>query len=56
MGRLTLETPESMKHEKQRTAIEVAEKADRAREKDAKRKKRFRDKQRAARKAREHGG
>ena len=37
-------------------AIEVAEKAERTREKDAKRKKRFRDKQRAARKAREHGG
>lgn len=55
MGCLTLETPESMKHEKHRTAIEVAEKAERMREKDAKRKKRFRDKQRAARKAREHG-
>ena len=55
MGRLTLETPESMKHERKRTAIEVAEKAERDREKDAKRKKRFRDKQKAARKAREHG-
>ena len=56
LGQLTLETPESMKREKQRTAIEVAEKAERTREKDAKRKKRFRDKQRAARRAREHGG
>ena len=55
-GTLSLETPESMKHEKQRTAIEVAEKAERTREKDAKRKKRFLDKQRAARKARERGG
>lgn len=54
LGRLTLETPESMKHEKKRTAIAMAEKAERDREKDAKRKKRFRDKQRAARKAREH--
>jgi len=55
LGRLTLETPDSMKHEKTRTAIAVAEKAERDREKDAKRKKRFRDKQRAARKARDHG-
>ena len=53
MGKFTLETPETMKREKARTEIEMAEKAERATEKDAKRKKRFRDKQRASRKARE---
>jgi len=53
MGKFTLETPETMKREKARTKIEMAEKAERATEKDAKRKKRFRDKQRASRKARE---
>lgn len=52
-GCLTLETPAIMKREKERTAKEVAEKAERDKEKDAKRKKRFRDKQRAQRKARE---
>jgi len=53
LGNLTLETPQSMKREKARTVIEMAEKAANQKEKDAKRKKRFRDKQRAARKARE---
>ena len=56
LGRLTYETPEIMKREKARTAIEVAEKAERAALKDAKRKKRFRDRQRADRKAREMNG
>ncbi|WP_146524447.1 ribosome biogenesis GTPase YlqF [Novipirellula artificiosorum] len=53
LGRLTLETPEIMEHEKARTAAEIAEKAEQATQKDAKRKKRFRDQQRAKRKSRE---
>jgi ribosome biogenesis GTPase A len=52
-GRLTLETPKMMMHERAETAREVAEKEAKASEKDAKRKKRFRDKQRAQRKSRE---
>ena len=52
-GRLTLETPTIMLREKVRTEKEIAEKAERDQEKDAKRKKRFRDKQRAKRKAKE---
>jgi len=46
LGRITLETPELMEHEKARTIIEVAAKEQAATEKDAKRKKKFRDKQR----------
>ena len=52
-GRLTLETPKMMMHERAETAREVAEKEAKASEKDIKRKKRFRDKQRAQRKSRE---
>ncbi len=56
LGRLTLETPAMMQREKARTAIEIAEKADKDKQKDEKRKKRFRDKQRAKRKSREMNG
>ncbi len=49
LGRLTLETPTMMEREKARTAADVAEKAENAKAKDAKRKKRFRDQQRAKR-------
>jgi len=56
LGRMTLETPESMRREKARTAIEVAEKAELDKKKDEKRKKRFRDQQRAKRKSRERSG
>ena len=52
-GRLTLETPKMMMHERAETAREVAEKEAKMTEKDLKRKKRFRDKQRAQRKSRE---
>lgn len=52
-GRLTLETPKMMMHERAETDREVAEKLAKAAEKDAKRKKRFRDKQRAKRKSAE---
>ncbi|QDV87112.1 ribosome biogenesis GTPase YlqF [Planctomycetes bacterium TBK1r] len=52
-GRLTLETPKIMEREKTQTAILAAEKAEKDAAKDAKRKKRFRDQQRAKRKARE---
>ncbi|TWU60157.1 Ribosome biogenesis GTPase A [Rubripirellula tenax] len=55
LGRLTIETPESMRRERAETARIVAEKEETAKEKDAKRKKRFRDKQRAQRKSREMG-
>ena len=56
MGRLTLETPSTMVHERAATERAIAEKAERDAAKDAKRKKRFRDKQRAARKSREMNG
>lgn len=56
LGRLTYETPKIMEREKARTAIEMAEKAERSRLKDEKRKKRFRDRQRAQRKSREMNG
>jgi ribosome biogenesis GTPase A len=52
-GRLTLESPKSMEREKKLTADAIAEKAEKDAAKDAKRKKRFRDKQRAQRKSRE---
>lgn len=55
LGRLTLETPAMMEREKRQTEIDMAEKADRDAKKDAKRKKRFRDKQRIARKSKEMG-
>ncbi len=53
LGRLTFETPEMMENEKAQTAADVAAKADLASKKDAKRKKRFVDQQRAQRKSRE---
>ena len=53
LGRITLETPELMVREKARTITEVATKAQAASEKDAKRKKKFRDKQRIQRRSRE---
>lgn len=56
LGRLTLETPETMQRERVQTEIDVAEKAERRQKKDEKRKKRFRDRQRAQRKSREMGG
>ena len=52
-GRITLETPKTMQREKTQTAKAIAEKAERDSAKDAKRKRRFRDKQRAKRKSRE---
>jgi ribosome biogenesis GTPase A len=55
LGRLSLETPELMEFEKDRTATEIAAKEAASTEKDAKRKKAFRDKQRAQRKSREMG-
>lgn len=53
LGRLTFETPEMMEQEKAQTAADVAEKAEKTTEKDARRKQRFRDKQHAKRKSRE---
>jgi ribosome biogenesis GTPase A len=53
LGRLTLETPEMMEREKAQTAADLAEKSERDRRKDEKRKKKFRDQQRAKRKSRE---
>ncbi|QEG41134.1 ribosome biogenesis GTPase YlqF [Roseimaritima ulvae] len=53
LGRLTLETPETMEREKIQTAQAIAEKEARKTKKDAMRKKRFRDQQRAKRKSRE---
>ncbi len=56
LGRLTYETPKTMEREKMQTAKAIAEKAERDKEKELKRKKRFRDKQRAQRKSKEMGG
>lgn len=53
LGRLTFETPEMMERERAQTEAEVAQKAEQSSKKDALRKKRFRDKQRAQRKSRE---
>ncbi|QDV12967.1 Ribosome biogenesis GTPase A [Rosistilla oblonga] len=53
LGLLTLETPETMEEEKVKTAAAIAAKAEATKAKDAQRKKRFRDKQRAQRKSRE---
>ncbi|TWU14980.1 Ribosome biogenesis GTPase A [Novipirellula galeiformis] len=53
LGRFTLETPEMMEREKARTVADVAAKAEASQANDAKRKKRFRDQQRAKRKSRE---
>lgn len=53
LGRLTLETPTMMEREKAQTAAEVAEKAEQSKQRDAKRKKKFRDQQRAKREFRE---
>lgn len=53
LGRLTFETPDLMRREQLQTAKVIAEKEEASKEKDAKRKKRFRDKQRAQRKSRE---
>lgn len=53
LGRLTLETPNMMEREKAQTAADLAEKSERDRKKDEKRKKKFRDQQRAKRKSRE---
>ncbi len=53
MGRFSLETPTLMEREKARTLLVIAQKEKDSAEKDAKRKKRFRDKQRAQRKSRE---
>ena len=55
LGRLTFETPKTMEQEIAQTERELAEKAERDAKKDAKRKKRFRDKQRAKRKSRGRG-
>lgn len=52
-GRLTFETPILMELEKARTAAEIVHKAEASTAKDAKRKKQFRDKQRAQRKSKE---
>lgn len=56
LGLVTFETPKIMEREKKRTEIEIAEKAAKMSEKDAKRKKRFKDKQKAKRKSREMNG
>jgi ribosome biogenesis GTPase A len=56
LGRLTYETPKTMQRERIQTAKAIEEKAERDKEKELKRKKRFRDKQRAQRKSREMGG
>jgi len=53
LGRLTLETPEMMEHEIEITAAAIEEKAESIKAKDALRKKRFRDQQRAKEKSRE---
>lgn len=53
LGQLTLETPAMMEREKVQTAQVIAEKEARKSKKDALRKKRFRDQQRAKRKSRE---
>ncbi len=53
MGRFSLETPALMERERARTTLVIAQKEKDSAEKDAKRKKRFRDKQRAQRKSRE---
>ena len=53
LGRLTLETPAMMEHEIRSTAVAMAEKEERSKEKAEKQLKRFRDKQRAQKKARE---
>lgn len=55
LGCLTLETPELMEQEKAKTIADVEAKQAASLEKDAKRKKQFRDKQRAQRKSREMG-
>ncbi|EMI47100.1 ribosomal biogenesis GTPase [Rhodopirellula sp. SWK7] len=56
LGRLTFETPQIMERETARTADLIAEKVEKDKEKEAKRKKRFRDKQRAQKKSREMRG
>jgi ribosome biogenesis GTPase A len=53
LGRVTLESPAMMEQEKSQTATAVAEKAERSKQRDAKRKQQFRDKQQAKRKSRE---
>lgn len=53
LGLLTLETPEIMEREKVATAAAIVAKAEATKLKDAQRKKKFRDKQRAQRKSRE---
>ena len=53
LGRLTHETPQIMEREKVQTEKDMLEKAERTKKKDEKRKKRFRDQQRAKRKSRE---
>jgi ribosome biogenesis GTPase A len=55
LGCLTLETPELMEQEKAKTIADVEAKQAASLEKDAKRKKQFRDKQRAQRKSRGMG-
>ncbi len=55
LGRITYETPAMMEHEIKSTAIALKEKAERSIEKAEKQLKRFRDKQRAQKKAREMG-
>ncbi|MBC8354392.1 MAG: ribosome biogenesis GTPase YlqF [Planctomycetes bacterium] len=52
LGRLTLESPTMMEQEKTQTAAEVAAKEERSKQKDAKRKQKFRDQQRAKRNSR----
>jgi len=53
LGRLTFETPAMMEQEIKSTAVAIEEKAERSKEKAEKQLKRFRDKQRAQKKARE---
>lgn len=53
VGRLTIESPNTMARESAQTATAVAEAEEKAREKDAKRKRRFKAKQKAQRKSRE---
>ena len=53
LGRITLETPEMMELEKVQTAAAVAEKEEKAKQRDRMRKQKFRDKQRAKRDSRE---
>ena len=56
LGCLTYESPATMERERRQTEIAIAEKEEANKAKELKRKKRFRDKQRAQRKSREMNG